>query len=95
MLSQRLGFHYGDNVELGGPGTYDVRVRTAPSSTRYTGEIAGIGADATFQLSMGLSSDTPTSDSINRNAVDRRGLWSRDPRRRPNCEHARCRCSPG
>jgi hypothetical protein len=59
MLSQRLGFHYGDNVELGGPGTYDVRVRTAPSSTRYTGEIAGIGADATFQLSMGLSSDTP------------------------------------
>ncbi|WP_232703250.1 iron transporter [Halobacterium wangiae] len=59
MLSQRLGFHYGDNVELGGPGTYDVRVQTAPSDTQYTRELEGLDPVAAFQFSMTLANDTP------------------------------------
>ena len=59
MLSQRLGFHYGDNVELGGPGTYDVRVQSAPSGTRYTRSLAGIDPAAEFQFSFDLAGDSP------------------------------------
>ena len=40
MLSQRMGFHYGDNVALEGDGTYEVTVRVGPVDCRATGAFA-------------------------------------------------------
>jgi len=37
MLSQRMGFHYGDNVSLPGDGAYEVTVRFGPVGTRRSG----------------------------------------------------------
>lgn len=37
MLSQTMGFHYGDNVGLAGDGTYEVGVRFGPVGARRTG----------------------------------------------------------
>jgi hypothetical protein len=37
MLSQNMGFHYGDNVPLEGDGTYDVSIQFGPVGTRRTG----------------------------------------------------------
>lgn len=41
MLSQGMGFHFGDNVGLGGKGTYTLRVELPPlNNVRRTGEFA-------------------------------------------------------
>jgi len=37
MLSQNMGFHYGDNVPLAGDGTYEVEVAFGPVDARRTG----------------------------------------------------------
>ena len=37
MLSQNMGFHFGDNVALSGDGTYDVEVSVDPVGARRTG----------------------------------------------------------
>lgn len=62
MLSQRLGFHYGDNVELGDSGTYDVRVQSAPSGTQYRRSLSGFDPSAVFQFSFELSGDGPDAE---------------------------------
>ncbi|ELY67112.1 twin-arginine translocation signal domain-containing protein [Natrinema versiforme] len=43
MISQRMGFHYGDNVQLPGEGEYTVRVRAGPvgGSLERTGGFEG------------------------------------------------------
>ncbi|WP_225335254.1 iron transporter [Halomicrobium urmianum] len=41
MLSQNMGFHYGDNVPLSGDGVYETTVNFGPVSVRTTGEFAG------------------------------------------------------
>ncbi len=41
MLSQRMGFHYGDNVDLPGEGTYTASARVGPVSARRTGDLEG------------------------------------------------------
>jgi hypothetical protein len=41
MLSQRMGFHAGDNVALSGNGTYSVTVEVPPTSARRTGAFSG------------------------------------------------------
>ncbi len=41
MLSQRLGFHYGDNVPLPGADTYEVTVTVGGLQLRRTGAFAG------------------------------------------------------
>jgi hypothetical protein len=41
MLSQNMGFHYGDNVSLDGDGTYDVAVTFGPVGSRRTGDFRG------------------------------------------------------
>ncbi|OVE86298.1 DUF7350 domain-containing protein [Natronolimnobius baerhuensis] len=41
MLSQEMGFHFGDNVALPGDGTYTVEVTLPPISTRKTGDLEG------------------------------------------------------
>ncbi|GAB3036324.1 hypothetical protein GCM10025298_27150 [Natronobiforma cellulositropha] len=41
MLSQRMGFHYGENVSLPGEGAYTARIRVGPLDARPTGELEG------------------------------------------------------
>jgi len=53
MLSQRMGFHFGDNVSLPESGTYDAEVTVSPPSARLTGAFEGaLGepASASFDL---------------------------------------------
>jgi uncharacterized protein involved in high-affinity Fe2+ transport len=50
MLSQPMGVHYGDNVELGSQGTYEAAVRVAPSSTRRTGPAVESGGPVEFSF---------------------------------------------
>jgi hypothetical protein len=53
MFSQRMGFHFGDNVVLPESGTYDVKVAVTPPSARLTGSFQGALADpatASFEL---------------------------------------------
>ncbi|MFC7074279.1 iron transporter [Halovenus rubra] len=40
MISQTMGFHFGDNISLAGPGTYTVEVQLNPITVRRTGEFA-------------------------------------------------------
>ncbi|WP_222918351.1 iron transporter [Natrinema sp. SYSU A 869] len=41
MLSQRMGFHYGDNVRLPSEGEYTARIRAGPVSLERTGAFEG------------------------------------------------------
>lgn len=51
MLSQNMGYHFGDNVALDGDGTYSVTVRVGPMDTRRTGSFQGkFGEPAEFQF---------------------------------------------
>ncbi|QSW98802.1 DUF7350 domain-containing protein [Haloterrigena alkaliphila] len=53
MLSQGMGFHFGDNVPLEADGTYTVEVDLPPLSVRTTGDLTGRfteGATATFEF---------------------------------------------
>jgi hypothetical protein len=50
MLSQPMGFHFGDNIALAGEGTYTVTVETSAPSTRRTGSISGVGDRATAEF---------------------------------------------
>lgn len=40
MLSQPMGFHFGDNIQLSGDGTYQAEVRVGSPSTKRTGSLA-------------------------------------------------------
>lgn len=40
MLSQRMGFHYGDNVQLDGDGRYSIRVDVPPTSDVTVGPLS-------------------------------------------------------
>jgi hypothetical protein len=48
MLSQPMGFHFGDNVALGGEGTYTVEASVGDPSIRRTGALAGADGGETF-----------------------------------------------
>ena len=48
MLSQPMGFHFGDNVQLAGDGTYQVEVSIGSPSTRRAGALADNQGQATF-----------------------------------------------
>ena len=54
MLSQPMGFHFGDNVQLPGEGEYQVEVSVGEPSNRRTGSLADAGR-ATFEFSMAFS----------------------------------------
>jgi hypothetical protein len=62
MLSQNMGFHFGDNVTLDGSGTYEVTVDFGPVGTRATGGFRdGFGrVSPTFAWEF----DTATRDEI-------------------------------
>ncbi|QFU83790.1 iron transporter [Natronorubrum aibiense] len=53
MLSQEMGFHFGDNVPLADDGTYTVEIEIPPVPTRTTGSLEGRFTDretATFKF---------------------------------------------
>jgi hypothetical protein len=51
MLAQRMGFHFGDNVELPEQGEYDVTVAIGEGGDRRTGSLADAGA-AEFEFTL-------------------------------------------
>lgn len=56
MLSQNMGFHFGDNFSLSGGGTYDVSVTSGPVELQRTGGFGGrfgssVSVDFTFEYS--------------------------------------------
>ncbi|WP_053947469.1 DUF7350 domain-containing protein [Halolamina sediminis] len=51
MLSQNMGFHFGDNVELPEQGEYDVTVTVGEGSSRRTGSLAEAGS-AEFEFTI-------------------------------------------
>lgn len=56
MLSQNMGYHFGDNVALSGDGTYTVTVRVGPMNTRRTGSLQGkFGEPASFTFTFDYS----------------------------------------
>ena len=57
MLSQPMGFHFGDNVQLPSEGTYDVTVDVGEPSGRRVGSLAEAGP-ASFSFSMEYSRST-------------------------------------
>ncbi|MFB6096158.1 MAG: iron transporter [Haloferacaceae archaeon] len=54
MLSQPMGFHFGDNVALPGEGTYQVEISVGEGSADRTGSLADAGP-ASFEFSMPYS----------------------------------------
>ncbi|WP_257299791.1 iron transporter [Haloarchaeobius sp. FL176] len=72
MLSQRLGFHYGDNLALPGDGEYTVRVRVGGLAIRRTGAFAG-RFDGAASVDFELAYDREERDSIDRRRLDDAG----------------------
>jgi hypothetical protein len=80
MLSQNMGYHFGDNVALPGDGTYTVTVRIGPMQTRRTGRLQnqfGEPASVTFTFDYSkqqrneiMYKDIPTSKQGQKGAVD-------------------------
>lgn len=59
MLSQGMGFHFGDNYELDGDGTYTATISTGSmDDVRLTGEMAGrFGASETVTVQFEMDAD--------------------------------------
>ncbi|MFB6139233.1 MAG: hypothetical protein ABEJ26_02215 [Halosimplex sp.] len=73
MLSQNMGVHAGDNVELSGPGTYDVTVGVGPLSARTAGALRDrFGERAEASVSLAFDESTLESVSYDR-LPDRKG----------------------
>jgi len=78
MLSQRMGFHFGDNVVLPGENTYDVTVSVGEPSAMRTGSLADAGpAEFEFEFTFPRSEletvsyrDIPADEEGTRGAVD-------------------------
>lgn len=58
MLSQPMGFHFGDNAQLNGDGTYTVDVSIGGPSTRRTGTLAENSGNVSFSFEFGFSQST-------------------------------------
>lgn len=72
MLSQPMGYHFGDNVTLDGDGTYTVTVDTSAPSARRTGSLEGVGGRGTFEFEMEYSRRKLKDITVNR-FPDRKG----------------------
>jgi len=74
MLSQRMGYHFGNNVEFPGEGAYRLRVDLGPIGVRTTGALAGRFEDAdSATISLEFDSGDVTDLSITEVDRDRRG----------------------
>ncbi|QKY18527.1 hypothetical protein [Halorubrum sp. CBA1229] len=58
MLSQPMGFHFGDNAQLQGDGTHTVEVSIGGPSTRRTGSLAENQGNASFEFEFEFSEST-------------------------------------
>lgn len=83
MLSQPMGFHFGDNVRLGGDGTYRVEVSIGSPSTRRTGSLAETRGQASFAFEFDFQQsalqdikvrDIPPEEEGTKGAVDPMGM---------------------
>ena len=52
MLSQPMGFHYGDNVHLPGDGRYDVTVHVGAPAAKRTGSLADAPESVSFEFTL-------------------------------------------
>ncbi|ELY60326.1 hypothetical protein C491_03490 [Natronococcus amylolyticus DSM 10524] len=69
MLSQRMGFHYGDNVPLGDDGPHDATVRIEPTSAQVSGPLADrLDTARTVDLEFEYAADE--IDSLERRLID-------------------------
>lgn len=71
MLSQNMGVHFGDNVELDGNGMYDVTVDFGPVNTRLAGALADRSPDQQ-SVSIEMPFDQETLDAVTYNRLDDR-----------------------
>ncbi len=73
MLSQTMGFHFGDNVPLDGDGTYEVEVAVDPLGARTTGAFDG-RFDEAVSATVEVDYSEPTLNEIQMQLLDdRRG----------------------
>jgi hypothetical protein len=72
MISQPMGYHFGDNVTLDGDGTYTVTVETAAPSLKRTGGLEGVGGQGSFEFEMEFSRETLRGITVN-TFPDRKG----------------------
>lgn len=69
MLSQRMGFHFGDNVTLDGDGTYSASLQISPPDADLSGDFAGrFGESVTIDLEFDYSKQT--RDGLAYNPLD-------------------------
>ena len=71
MVSQNMGVHFGDNVELDGDGTYDVTVDFGPVNTRLAGALADRSTDRQ-SVAVEMPFDQATLDEVMYNRLDDR-----------------------
>jgi hypothetical protein len=72
MLSQPMGFHFGDNVQLPEEGTYQVEVSVGEGSARRTGSLAEAGT-AAFEFTMDFSRSKLEDIRVRDLSQDRQG----------------------
>ncbi|MFB6136872.1 MAG: iron transporter [Halobacteriaceae archaeon] len=73
MLSQRMGFHFGDNVALPGEGTYDVSVRVGAPTLARRGSLADNAGGETFSFTLEYSNSAVEDISYRDVPADREG----------------------
>jgi hypothetical protein len=73
MLSQPMGFHFGDNAQLNGNGTYTVEVSIGGPSTRRTGSLAENQGNASFTFEFEFSQSTLNGISVTDLSDDKQG----------------------
>jgi hypothetical protein len=73
MLSQPMGFHFGDNVSLDGDGAYQALVSIGDSSSRRTGSLAENTGGASFRFDFEFASATLEEITIRQVPVENRG----------------------
>jgi hypothetical protein len=73
MLSQPMGFHFGDNAQLNGNGTYTVDVSIGGPSTRRTGSLAENQGDASFTFEFEFNQSTLDEISVTDLSEEKQG----------------------
>jgi hypothetical protein len=73
MLSQPMGFHFGDNAQLQGDGTYTVEVNIGGPSTRRTGLLAENQGNASFTFECEFSKSKLNEISVTDIPDDKQG----------------------
>ena len=84
MLSQRMGVHYGDNVDLGPDGEYEATVQVAPGGTRRSDDVETPDSPLEVSVSFQFSQDQLEALAFTDVAGDREGSSSAlDPMEMP------------